>query len=203
MRKEVLFVFLLLLFSFSFVIAQETTSDQAGTNEIILTKEKAQNALSGDFKIPDSWMPAIKTIFGFENESVEWNFLVVLIVLLLGIFIIIYKITGVIPLFNGNMIKILASTVISLLISISGGLVGFATFLFGLGGATEIFRKYGLLHVLLIVVLLLIVVGAISKVLNIIETKISQEEARDLGFKTGMWASLSKFMSKLKGLGVD
>src|SRR3989338_1838986 len=178
MRKEVLFVFLLLLFSFSFVIAQETTSDQAGTNEIILTKEKAQNALSGDFKIPDSWMPAIKTIFGFENESVEWNFLVVLIVLLLGIFIIIYKITGVIPLFNGNMIKILASTVISLLISISGGLVGFATFLFGLGGATEIFRKYGLLHVLLIVVLLLIVVGAISKVLNIIETKISQEEAR-------------------------
>lgn len=179
MNKGILILSLLfLVLATNLIYAEEA---QALTAQDIQTT--TNNFLSQQINVPQNLQILAKGIFGLKSDNnIEFSVFIVLIALLIGIFLIIKKVVGFIPIFEESWIDWAVSIIITLLISVTGSIRDAATWLFGLG---EIFKNQTLLNLIFVIIVLAIVIFGVIILLGLLGKSTKKVARRQTGFKVG------------------
>jgi heme A synthase len=181
MKKSFLFVGLLsLVLNSYFVLAAEDITNRSSMQIV-----------------PEGLQSAARFIFALDSSQViTLSHLIILIVVFFALLLIISSVMEFVPFFEGIKSWI-GAIVITLLMSVSGGLRDASSLLFELGDRSSA-SNLGKIWLVLIVAVILVIGWGISKALKIVRDKIGIEEAEQVGRDV----SLKPLLKKLKEKGV-
>ncbi len=208
MKKTVIaFAFLILLTSLIVVSAQATdsttnqTSFNINTTKDVLTNatqglgnklnNKTQDILETEVNLPDWLAPIAKVVFGIDG-SISWQKLIIVLGIWVMVFIIILSVLGLAPFFDKIVVKLLASIVITALISLTGGAVHIANFFLSIGDLIKINSAWDFIKVFGFVLLCLVVAFFV----NLLTEKMRKRSLVEIAEKKGI--EVNEAMHKIK-----
>lgn len=194
MKKERLFFLGLLCLLFVFQVSA-LDLNSLSANQTILSKH---------ISIPEP----VQSIFGFlfqlpQGNIVNLQQVILLSVLFFAVLIIINSVITLVPFFQGRYVGLLASLIITLLTSISGGLYASFTFLNTLSYTLTSLNNLTNTGFLVSIGIVILVCIVFLVVMKFIKGVLSKEQAHAVGFKMGKDIAETKLYSSIfkKSLG--
>jgi hypothetical protein len=173
----------LMLVSFSYLGSADSqipSQQQLSAAEI---SSASNSFLDKTIVIPEDFQVLSKVIFGFKGaDNVSFELMIILCVYFIFVLLLIHNILSAIPIFSNNQIILWVSAVIiTLLTSVSGGLIGFAYLIYGFGNLLNVgnFKAVGLVFDLIIGT---VAVLGLSKLLALFKKQTEKSEAETVGF---------------------
>jgi hypothetical protein len=194
MKKSLLLILLISILCLTLVYAEETPLSNIGNpatltsenNSSLSFQEKSNAALSRVIVVPSYIEKPLKLLFGInESQTLDLSHIILLTVLLFGFLFFLHILVKILPFFEGAVTSWLATIIILLLISTSGGLKQSADLMFSTMNFFDILSKWSILKLFAAIILTAIVITGLSILTRMMEEKIRPEKARMAGFKTG------------------
>lgn len=146
---------------------------------------KSNAALEKEVKIPDNMQNVVKFIFGMKDKNpLDLQHIVILIVLWVILFTLIRELMSFTPFFEGWK-SLLGGIIVTLLASISGGVLFAANFFFYIGNTIDFLQKNKLIQLSLNILILFIFVFGATILLRNLKKKMTIAENEREGFKIG------------------
>jgi len=156
----------------SFVVAQDATPIQ----------QQATQAQAPQVAVPQELKDAARFIFNLDaGAEIEFSFFVILVVIFLGILLLVTEIVSFMSFFEGGS-RWLAGIVITLLVSVSGGLKQAANFIWGFADIFKAVDKWGIVKLFFVILIIAILVFGVIILLEMLRKKVRKEERHWLGF---------------------
>lgn len=156
--------------------------------------EKSNAALEKDFAIPENMQIPARIVFGLkQGEMIDFETLVIMIVLLFIMFMIFLRVAAFIPFFSKGFSMWAAALIMTLLAGVSGGIVEATRILqalFGFG----VFGKYAAVSMISIVIIILIIGLGAGKLLGMLKERADVMKAE----QTGVNVSVKPMIQQIK-----
>jgi hypothetical protein len=196
MKKRLLILSIFLILFINVIYAEDDISNedlsQISNNNVLSDNPSSSlqtstnQFLEQEIKIPENLQILSRTLFGLkEGQFLDISETIVYIILFFGFLYFIHKVVKFLPFFEGNFKSILASIIITLLVSISGGFRESVSFFFSLGNFLNFLAGWSVLKLLFAAILIVIIISGFSILTNIIAKKTEVEKAKITGLKTG------------------
>jgi hypothetical protein len=195
MKREVI-ICLLLVLLIGFICAEEVVSQESNTDTNLGQdfQSYSNNLLSKQIIIPDYLQNPTRIIFGISDSNIDLQSFIILFSVWLFLIFIIQAILEIVPLFGEGFKSWLGAIVITLLISITGAINPVANWLFGFGGIISLIKKWDLLKIIFVVIILGIITVGLKKLLQIIE----HEKRMGENYMMGTVIKKQEQMSKMR-----
>ena len=200
MKRTLTVLILLFLLVIPLALAEDNLTDQAKEQLSALRGGldiKTENVLEKEVTLPSFLKAPLKLILGIEEEA-TWQQLIVVLGVFIGFFILILNIAGFLPFFKEGPIKILASLIITALVSITGALDIVATFFFDIAGLFKWTASWGPLQMIVAILIATIVIVAVNWLSQKIKTKMKLGKAEEVGEKIKEGSESAEAFSKVK-----
>jgi cellulose synthase/poly-beta-1,6-N-acetylglucosamine synthase-like glycosyltransferase len=209
MKKVLSICLVLLILSFSLVMAQTDDSDVDDVKDSVDigdagdkliegvegVREKSRSSLENDVQFPENLQFFSKILFGIKGE-ISLQIFIVLIAVWFLLFFVMVSILRVLPIFKGLIIWPI-SFIITSLIAFSGAIKAFSEFIFSWGGFFKFLEAWPVLNIILTIIIVLFIFIILRSILkwmrNISRVEQAKSEGVQLGAAKVMWIESLKF----------
>jgi len=185
MKKELTILILLFLLIAPLTLAEDNIAKQTTGKLSEIGKginNNTENILEKEVPIPQILKAPSNFVFGIK-EGASWQELIITLGIWIGFFILILNILGFMPFLNEDYIKVLASIIITTLVSITGALNKMAIFFFDVAGFFKWTASWRPLQIIVAVLMAAIVILTINWLSHMIRNKMQIEKAEEIGEK--------------------
>ena len=181
MKRGIITLALLILLTTPLILAQDNIAEQAKEQLSALRgglNNKTENILERQVTLPQILEVPLEIILGIEEDS-TWQQLIIVLGIFIGFFIVIFSIADFMPFFKEGWIKVLASLIITSLVSITGALDTIAKFFFNVAGFFEWTTSWGPLRMIIAIGLAAFTIYLFNRVSDKLKHKIKIGKAEE------------------------
>lgn len=204
MKKSFVIVlaFAVLLSFFAFANAVNTSNftgnlpmdlEEAGRK----VSEEGRTVLSGEVKIPDALHGLAKLFLGFEKNP-RLDVFIILIMIWIVLFILLYQLLYLVPFFESNIIRVVATLVIMLLMGISGGLKAGAEFFIDIGNLLAFLDRWPVIKFLIVIAVVFAIFLGSSRLLRLLRQSMEIEIAEKVGRRIAEGSKSAELFNKAR-----
>jgi hypothetical protein len=143
-----------------------------------------EDLLEREVKIPGWLSVPARILFGIES-GISWQKLIILLGVWFMMFIIIWDIVSLTPLFRGKIIPLLVSLIITIIISVSNGLSFLSTFLLGLTTIFHLLDDWPIVSTVISLIVILFLIFAAGWIMRGVKKSKIIGDAERRGLETG------------------
>lgn len=219
MKRGIITLILLILLVSPLILSADTPADintpaDVNTPKDVLTKvdvgEKVsalkggieagtENVLEREITLSSYLKTPFKILFGIE-EKTTWQQLIVVFGMLIGFFILILDLVEVMPFFDTETVKVLASVALTLLISVTGALNLVVTLFLDIAGFFKWSNSWAPLKVIIAIILAIAIILIMREVTSKLRQKITTRTGTMIGEQIHRLSEDAKFKNKMNNI---
>lgn len=183
--KKVLVLLLLVLLVSPLILAANDTVNATKDGLSALRggiDNQTINVLANEVTLPGFLRTPFKVVLGIE-EKTTWQRIIIVFGVLIGVFLIMLDIIQLMPIFDSETVKVLASAAMTLLFSVTGALSMAAEFFFNLASFLDWTNSWAPLRIIIAIVIAAVGVFVLKGILHQLKDKIKIKTAHMSGQK--------------------